>query len=138
MQLQQLTVSSALQDLPLVINFVRQCCRAAGLNEDSCFACELAADEACSNIMEHAYAGRSDGVIHVACWLADQSFMLRFHDYGRSFDPARVQKPVLEGDLVSRPIGKLGMHIMRSLMDDVRYEFDAVQGNILLMRKKAA
>lgn len=135
MQPQQLTVSSALHDLPLVINFVRRCCRTAGLSEDASFACELAADEACSNIMEHAYSGRSDGVIHVACWVAGQCFVLRFRDHGRTFDPARVQKPTLDADLLDRPVGKLGIHIMRSLMDDVRYEFDAVEGNTLTMSK---
>ena len=135
MQPQKLTVSSALHDLPRVIDFVRQCCRAAGLSEDAGFACELAADEACSNIMEHAYSGRSDGVIHVACWVTETSFMLRFRDYGRAFDPAHVQKPILDADLTDRPVGKLGMHIMRTIMDDVCYEFDAAEGNTLTMSK---
>ena len=52
---QQLTIASDLHNLPLIAQFVRNAGRAAGLNDDALFAIELACDEACNNVIEHAY-----------------------------------------------------------------------------------
>jgi anti-sigma regulatory factor (Ser/Thr protein kinase) len=136
MAIEELTVSSDLDDLPQVIDFVRQASVAAGLEEKAVFACELATDEACTNIIEHAYAGRSDGVIHVACWTENGAFVVQFHDQGVAFDPTQIREPLLTEDLAKRPLGGLGVHFMRSLMDEVRFEFDPVTGNKLTMTKR--
>lgn len=135
MEIDDLVVTSDLQQLPRVIEYVRQACSVAGLNEDDCFACELATDEACTNIMEHAYQGRSNGRILVSCWWTQHRFFIRFHDHGVAFDPDLVKAPLLEGDLSQREIGGLGLHFMRSLMDEIHFEFDEVTGNTLTMAR---
>jgi len=132
----ELTVSSDLDDLPQVIDFVRQACTAAGLSDNAVFACELATDEACTNIIDHAYGGRSDGVIRVACWTEPGAFVVQFHDQGVAFDPSKIREPLLNEVLADRPLGGLGMHFMRSLMDEVRFDFDPIQGNMLTMTKR--
>lgn len=129
-------VSSALDVLPQVIGFVRQASLHAGLPESAVFACELATDEACTNIIEHAYAGRSDGVIRVACWSDSDEFVVQLHDQGTAFNPAAVREPPLTQDLAGRPLGGLGMHFMRSLMDEVRFDFDPISGNTVTMTKR--
>jgi serine/threonine-protein kinase RsbW len=136
METEALIVSSDLEFLPQVIDFVRQASLAAGMPESGVFACELATDEACTNIIEHAYQGRSDGVIRVCCYTEDDAFVVQFHDQGIAFDPALVQEPLLTEKLADRPLGGLGMHFMRSLMDEVRFDFDPVQGNLLTMTKR--
>jgi len=136
MEIEKLTVSSDLDDLPQVIDFVRQASMEAGLPEKAVFACELATDEACTNIIEHAYAGRSDGVIRVSCWTENGAFVVQFHDQGVAFDPTQIREPLLPEELAQRPLGGLGMHFMRSLMDEVRFEFDPVAGNMLTMTKR--
>ncbi|HSN76644.1 MAG TPA: ATP-binding protein [Anaerolineae bacterium] len=136
MQIEELTVSSDLDGLPQVIDFVRQASLVAGLSDDAVFACELAADEACTNIIEHAYAGRSDGVIRVSCSTENGAFVVQFYDQGVTFDPTRIREPLLTEELAQRPLGGLGMHFMRSLMDEVRFEFDPVAGNMLTMTKR--
>ncbi len=132
----ELTVSSDLDGLPQVIDFVRQACTAAGLSDNAVFACELATDEACTNIIEHAYDGRSDGVIRVTCRTEPGAFVVQFHDQGVAFDPSKIREPLLNEVLADRPLGGLGMHFMRSLMDEVRFDFDPIQGNMLTMTKR--
>ncbi|HNS01529.1 MAG TPA: ATP-binding protein [Anaerolineae bacterium] len=132
----ELVVSSDLDALPQVIGFVRQASMQAGLPESAIFACELATDEACTNIIDHAYAGRDDGVIRVACWSDADEFVVQLHDQGAAFDPAAVREPPLTEDLAGRPLGGLGLHFMRSLMDEVRFDFDPVTGNTLTMVKR--
>ncbi|HRI55583.1 MAG TPA: ATP-binding protein [Anaerolineae bacterium] len=136
MTVDELVVSSALDVLPQVIGFVRQASLHAGLPESAVFACELAADEACTNIIEHAYAGRSDGTIRVACWSDGDEFVVQLHDQGVAFDPGAVREPPLTQDLAARPLGGLGIYFMRSLMDEVRFDFDPMAGNTLTMTKR--
>lgn len=135
MPIEELVVTSALAELPRVIDFVCRACDSAAVPEDVAFACQLAADEACTNIMEHAYHGRTDGEIRIACWVGEDQITLQFRDNGVAFDPGAVEKPDLKGDLTKRQIGGLGLHFMRSLMDQVRFEFDPATGNTLTMIK---
>lgn len=136
MEIAELTVNSDLDGLPQVIDFVRQACMAAGMSDDAIFACELATDEACTNIIEHAYDGRDDGLIRVSCWVDAGVFVVQFLDQGATFDPSKVREPLLTEVLADRPLGGLGMHFMRSLMDEVRFDFDPVAGNLLTMTKR--
>lgn len=136
MEQRDLVVVSDLANLPLVLEFVRNCCVDAGLSDDAVFACELATDEAVTNVIEHAYLGRRDGSIAVTCYRQGDRFVVRVHDHGASFDPSQVAGPVLTGDLADRDVGGLGLHFMRSLMDEVRFEFDEQQGNTLTMVKR--
>jgi serine/threonine-protein kinase RsbW len=98
----------------------------------------LAADEACTNVIEHAYRGRRDGVIRISWQRDDDAFVLRLHDRGKPFDPSKVSKPPLNRRLEERTVGGLGLHFMRSLMDEVRFEFDVNAGNTLIMVKRVA
>lgn len=136
MEAEVLVVTSSLEDLPRVLDFVRQACLNAGLDEDAVFACELAADEACTNIIEHAYHGRPDGEIRVSCLRTRQGFTVEFRDRGTSFDPSQVAAPNLSGTLFERDVGGLGLHFMRSLMDEVHFQFDEKEGNTLTMTRR--
>lgn len=132
----ELVITSNRAELPAVLAFVRQAGLDAGLDEDAVFACELSTDEACTNIIEHAYEGRPEGRIEIACYVSADSFVIRLHDYGRPFDPDKVPAPSLSSDLARRRPGGLGLHFMRSLMDEVVFEFDARAGNTLTMKKR--
>ncbi|MEZ4767592.1 MAG: ATP-binding protein [Caldilineales bacterium] len=131
----ELLVTSDLGQLPRVLDFVRAACQDAGMDDDEVFACELATDEACANIMEHAYAGLPEGEIRVWCWTADGQMFIRFHDTGRPFEPQEVEPPLFTDDLQERQVGGLGLHFMRTLMDDVVFEFGEA-GNTVTMSKR--
>lgn len=113
-----------------------------GLDQTAVFHIELACDEACTNIIEHAYGGEDEGEIHVSWQLNGSSFIITFHDNGRSFDPASVPQPALPPtamdplDLDNVKVGGLGIHFMRQLMDEVQFHFDAKKGNTLTLVKK--
>ena len=136
MQTQELTIASDMANLPQVLEFVRNGCLAAGMSDDAAFACELATDEACTNVIEHAYRGRRDGVIRITWQRNDDAFIVRLHDRGKPFDPAKISKPPLNRKLEERTVGGLGLHFMRSVMDEVRFEFDKNTGNTLTMIKR--
>jgi serine/threonine-protein kinase RsbW len=134
----QLTVPGRFEYLAQIAEFVTQAAREAGLSEDDIFHVEMAVDEACSNVIEHAYADVT-GDIGLTCKIPQPGQLeIIVRDSGRPFDPDAVPQPHLgEGaglDTVQE--GGLGLYFMRKLMDEVRFEFKPGNGNTLYMTKR--
>jgi anti-sigma regulatory factor (Ser/Thr protein kinase) len=132
----RLRITSDMKNLGAVCDFVSAFARESALNEDDTFALQMAADEACANVIEHAYSGRSDGIISLECVLANDEVILTIRDRGRPFDPKSVPRPDMTAPLGKRHEGALGLYLMEKLMDVVEFEFDPAKGNKLTMRKK--
>jgi len=122
--------------LAAIGEYVTRAAEAAGLDARSVEGVELAVDEACSNIIEHAYGGEGRGHIEVTCRIDGDGLTVVLRDYGQPFDPDRVPEPDLQAPLEERDAGGLGLHFMRQLMDQVRFEFTAGAGNVLTMVKR--
>ena len=116
-------------------DFVAETARQANFSDKEIYSIQLAADEACSNVIEHAYAGVDNGQIDLACFVIDRGVKIIIRDQGKSFNPSSVPEPNLGADLTERQIGGLGMYLMRKLMDEVTYEASTQTGNILTMVK---
>lgn len=111
--------------------------RAAGFSEKIVYAVQLAADEAASNIIEHAYAGKSDAWFEMSVELSGDRLVLTFKDRGKSFDFSQVRKPDLKADLSERKIGGLGVYLMHKLMDEVSYHSTGNENVLTLMKRKS-
>jgi serine/threonine-protein kinase RsbW len=138
-QPQKLTVAGRFECLTEIAAFITRAAREAGLNDEEVFHVEMAVDEACSNIIEHAYA-RQPGNIDLSCTCPTAGqFEVVIRDSGRPFDPTGVPLPNVSdpADLDRLNEGGLGLYFMRKLMDDVRFEFVPGQGNTLTMMKRA-
>lgn len=118
-----------------IARFVRQAAIEAGLNDFSTYMVETAVDEACSNIIEHAYGGESDRKIEVTCKDEANSLVVIIRDWGRSFEPERVPDPDLQTSLEDLPGHGLGLFFMRKWMDEVNFDFSP-KGNVLTMVKR--
>ncbi len=142
-----LTVPGRYDQIQKIVAFVTQGAREAGLDEDAIFHVELCCDEACTNIIEHAYGGEDVGMIRVRYELLADAFKMIIQDNGRPFDPDQVPPPSLptvpansaaDSTLSQPQIGGLGLHFMRKLMDEVQFSFNAGGENTLIMIKKLA
>ena len=131
-------------EIQKICQFVANGAAKCGLDSTAIFHIELACDEACTNIIEHAYGGEDRGKIHVSWQFKDTSFIITIHDNGRSFEPANVLKPTLPNppepdappDIDEVRVGGLGIHFMEQLMDEVTFAFNGDAGNTLIMMKK--
>ena len=137
-QAQRLTVPGRFEYLAQIAEFVTQAARDAGLTDDDVFHVEMAVDEACSNVIEHAYSDKA-GEIELTCTIPDYGRLeIVIHDHGAPFDPEAVPEPKV-GDgagLDSVQEGGLGLYFMRKLMDEVRFSFAPGHGNTLYMVKR--
>lgn len=116
--------------------FVADIARTNGFTDKEIYSLQLAADEAASNIIEHAYEGISDATFDVTCDMQGDALVITMRDMGKPFDVASVKQPDLKADLSERQIGGLGVYLIRKLMDEVRYESNAKTGNLLTMIKR--
>jgi serine/threonine-protein kinase RsbW len=116
-------------------DLVANAARKGGFNEKEVYALQLAADEAASNIIEHAYEGKPGGSIQISCQVHGDTLTITMRDDGKTFDPSNVKPPNLKADLSERQIGGLGVYLMRKLMDEIRYETQG-NSNILTMIKR--
>lgn len=131
----QFSVSSDMKNLVVIADFVTAAAKKLGLDEHETFALQMAVDEACSNVMEHAYRGRSDGKVSLRFQAVDDEVVVTIHDQGEPFDPQSVPRPDISAPLQKRENGGLGLYLMEKLMDSVEWEFDPERGNTLTMRK---
>ena len=131
----KLKIPSQTDNLELIRNFVTGVANKVGFGNDDVSKIELAVDEACTNVIEHAYSGQ-EGMIVLVLELLGDDLIINIRDWGKPFDPDSVTPPDLEAELEERKIGGLGIHLMKKLMDEVSYSFDAQIGNTLTMRKR--
>jgi len=133
----ELSVEARLENLARIRAFVAEACRSAGALAETCSALTLAVDEACSNIIEHAYAGTAGGSIEIAVETGPEELRVTLLDRGRPFDPSALRPPNLTADWNERPIGGLGWHLIRASVDDVDYEPGPDGGNRLTLVKRS-
>lgn len=110
----------------------------AGFDSHALFQIELACDEACTNVIEHAYGGEGEGEIRLAYEVKGRAFQITINDDGSPFDPSEVPEPIVPADpsaIEEIKVGGLGIHFMRKLMDEVYFFFDKDHGNRLVMIK---
>lgn len=121
-----------------VCQFVVKGAKQVGFSPDELFKLELACDEACTNIIEHAYGAENLGEIRVTWKFADNAFSITITDDAQPFYPQDIPEPNLDAgpdDIDELKIGGLGIHFMRNLMDEVHFSIDGERGNRLVMIK---
>lgn len=128
-----LGVGSRTSNLVLIREFVTHVGRAAGLDPADVDKLELAVDEACSNVIEHAYGFASDKQVIVRAVFDEEQLMIEIVDEGHGFDPSEKRENDLAQLVAERKTGGLGLRLINSLMDEVHYEVEPGKKNELRM-----
>ena len=108
-----------------------QVCETMGFSQEECRNITLAVDEACSNIIKHAYSGSTGKPIHVTCTLFQDRLEILLRDFGKKADIDEIKSRELDD---VRP-GGLGVHLIKSVMDVVKYDNRLEEGNLLQLVK---
>jgi anti-sigma regulatory factor (Ser/Thr protein kinase) len=108
-----------------------QVCEIMGFSPEDCNNITLAVDEACSNIIKHAYGGSPGKPIHVTGTLFQDRLEILLRDFGKKADINTIKSRELDD---VRP-GGLGVHLIKSVMDIVNYNNRLDEGNQLQLVK---
>lgn len=104
------------------------------LPDDVVNALRLALEEVVVNVIHHGYDAEGAHAIRVRFELTEHQCTVVVEDDARPYDPLSRPAPDLEADIEDRPIGGLGIFLVRELMDVVEYRREREQ-NILVMKK---
>ncbi len=121
MKTEHLRIQSQTGKLNLVRHFVFEAALRFGFDEESASKIMLAVDEACTNVIKHAYEFAPTREIDLEVLTHDRQFEVVILHNGKPFDPDAVTAPDMQKYLSQFRRGGLGMHLMRSLMDNVEY-----------------
>ena len=107
-----------------------------GLHPQSVFSVNLALDEVVTNIIRYAYDdNRLPHPIVVRLALEEGVLAMQVEDDGRAFNPLEAPAPDVNATIEERPIGGLGIHLVRSIVDSVEYRRDDGR-NVFIMKKR--
>ncbi len=117
-----------------MVNAMIQYCKEQVISDEISQDMGLVLEEILTNIIKYSYDDTLNHEIVVEIEKDAESLQLRVEDDGRPFDSTGFYNPDIEKDFEDRNIGGMGIHLIRSLMDEMRYEF--TQGrNILIVKK---
>jgi serine/threonine-protein kinase RsbW len=131
----ELRVKSKTENLSLIRDFISEKALDAGLPVNVVENIMLAVDEACTNIIKHAYRSSPEGEIILNVNYNEEKFTITIIDYGKSFEPERIPLPDLQKYYREHKVGGLGIYLMKSLMDDVKYTSVPGKYNQVLLSK---
>ncbi len=129
------TFTGNYQSLEPVSKFIIHQAKKAGFSENEIYAIQTAVDEACSNIIDHAYGGEDQGDIKITTHIIEEGLQIVIKDEGEPFEPDDVPEPDISSPLEIRKERGLGIFFMRKLMDEVNFEFSQSKGNTLTLIK---
>ena len=131
----ELTVEAKIENIPKVTEFVDKI-----LEEYDCpikeqTQIDVALDEVLSNVANYAYE-KKDGSVSINVDVSDdpRQVTITFTDDGMPYDPLKKEDPDITLGADERPIGGLGIFIVKKTMDDVIYEYKDGQ-NVLQIKK---
>jgi anti-sigma regulatory factor (Ser/Thr protein kinase) len=113
-----------------------------GSSEAALAPFEIAFDEVLTNICRYAWTDAGQHAIVVRAKVdgaaGDATVTVTIRDDGLPFDPLAAARPALDDDIDERPMGGLGIHLVREMMDDVRYVRDGTHNQLTLIKRLAA
>ena len=133
----QITVNATVDQVRAVTRFINKRLVLLGCSERVMVHLDVAIDEIFSNIVRYAYnPNTGTAMVRIEVEEDPLCVVITFIDHGVPFDPLARQEPDTTGlPKAKRPIGGLGLFLVKKTMDHVAYEYKDGQ-NILIIRKK--
>lgn len=125
--------------LPALLALVTDLCQRERIDDATCHDLQLIVEEACVNVMHHAYPAGQAGPLALEARVVQDSvsrrIVLTLEDQGRPFDPMSVAPPDTTAAAEARAPGGLGVHLIRQLSHRQRYQRHPRLGNVFTIEK---
>ena len=95
---------------------------------------KLVFDELLNNTITHAFEDEGEHIIRVTVRSSDDRVTAAIADDGVPFNPLKFGKPMVEASVEEREIGGLGIHLVRNVMDDVRYHREGEENVVTVVK----
>ncbi|MFO1058403.1 MAG: ATP-binding protein [Dongiaceae bacterium] len=129
------TIANRLSEIDRLIAEIEAFAARLGLPERLVQQTVLALDELVTNLVSYGYEAGDPGHVEVRLAVDGDSLTAEIVDDARPFDPLSAPVPDTTRPLEERPVGGLGIHLVRSLMDSARYERQPGHNRLVLTKR---
>jgi serine/threonine-protein kinase RsbW len=119
----KLKIPSITENLQMIREFVLKIAAKTGFNEETQEQIALAVDEACTNVIKHAHHHDARRLMDIQIQTDANKMKITITDKGRGFDITKLKDPDVEKFIKESRHGGLGIYLIKTLMDEVDYEF---------------
>jgi len=119
----KLNIPSVTENLQMIREFVLKIAAKAGFNEETQEQIALAVDEACTNVIKHAHHHDARRLMNIQIQTDANKMKITITDKGSGFDITKLKDPDIEKFIKESRHGGLGIYLIKTLMDEVDYEF---------------
>ena len=128
-------LKNEISELEQMNTFVDEIGETLNLPTEEVFQIRLAMEEAVANVILYAYPKGESNIVELEAQSDGEMLSIQIIDYGMEFDPTKAEEADTSLSSEDRPIGGLGIFLIRQVMDSVEYQ--RVDGrNVLLITKK--
>ncbi|MEX0994879.1 MAG: ATP-binding protein [Balneolaceae bacterium] len=136
-QTYSIKVNASTRHLAKVRNFVEKYADKFGFDEKTVSDIRLAVDEACTNIIKHAYQFDESKDVEIKLGFKDDWICISLTDQGNTFNPESYSKPDIQKQMKLKKRGGVGVYLIRQLMDDVEYLKKDNSNEIRMYKKRS-
>ena len=132
----EITIEAKIESLPEVLSFINEKIKDVPHSSRTQMHVEMISEEIYVNICQYAY-GDDGGTATIGTELKEgdpATLIIRFCDTGTRFDPLKKEDPDITLPAGSRPIGGLGIFLVKKMIDDIDYKYEDSR-NILTVTK---
>ena len=133
--MRNITLKNKIEAVPELADFVNGVCAELSIDEVAAAQLNLAMEEAVVNIIRYAYPTGTEADIDIEAEADDVRLRFTISDSGIPFDPTIHKKADTTLSVEERPIGGLGIHLIRKIMDSVNYEYADGKNFLTLIKK---
>jgi serine/threonine-protein kinase RsbW len=120
----KLKIPSITENLQMIRKFVLKIAAKTGFNEETQEQIARAVDEACTNVIKHAHHHDARRLMDIQIQTDAIKMKITITDKGRGFDITKLKDPDVEKFIKESKHGGLGIYLIKTLMDEVDYEFN--------------
>ena len=130
-----ITLANDIAEISRLATFIEEVVEAFELTPDVIFNLNLVIEEAVVNVINYAYPKEEHQSIYLSANLHNGSIVFVLTDTGKEFDPTQAPEADITLSAEERPIGGLGIFLIRQIMNEVKYQ--RIDGkNVLTLEKK--
>ena len=117
-----ITIANDVEEVPRMSQFIEEFCEETGLDMSVTMRLNLAIEEAVVNVIHYAYPPGTVGDVAIEAKAGSHFITFVVRDSGVPFDPTARGEVDTTLCVEERPIGGLGIHLVRQIMDEICYE----------------
>lgn len=128
-------VNASTEQLAKVRKLVATFAQQQGFSEEQIQDIRLAVDEACTNIIKHAYQYDDSKEFEINIESRENQLWISILDNGHTFDPSSYKKPDIEDQIRKKKRGGVGVYLIQKLMDKVEYHSSGGKNEIRMLKE---